>query len=440
MTVASFCNDMLLLAVFMLVGFFFRETVKPLQKLFLPSSLIGGLLLLLLGQQAVGLVQVPESFGAMPGVLIDIVMASLVFGVSFNREKIRSYLDYSCVTMASYGMQLFLGVGLGSLLAKLWPGLPVGWGVMGVFSFHGGHGTAAAAAAAFEKLGVEGNMAVGMVLSTFGLIWAMVVGMAVVNYGVRKNWGTYVREPKKQPGYFFGGVLPADRRAAAGHTVTTSISINHLALQVSWLLAALFLGRKVFDFLGNYFSFIAVLPSVLRGVFGGAILWQILKVTGLDRYVDIKTIKLISGFVLEIVVFTAMATMDLEFVSTYIVPVLIYTFVLCALTIPLIFYLAYRFCGDEWFEKACMAFGAATGNTSTGLALVRAVDPDSQSSAGDTHGVYSTIMAWKDIFVGLAPMWLMSGVALTMGVGLAIMAASLVIGFTCFNRRKRDKR
>ena len=84
------------------------------------------------------------------------------------------YLDYTCVPMTAYGMQMAVGALLGFLLTKLWPGLPEGWGVMGVFSFHGGHGTAAAAAATFEKLGIDGNMAVGMVLSTFGLIVAMV--------------------------------------------------------------------------------------------------------------------------------------------------------------------------------------------------------------------------------------------------------------------------
>ena len=42
MTVASLCNDILVLAVFLLVGFFVRELCKPLQKLFLQSSLIGG--------------------------------------------------------------------------------------------------------------------------------------------------------------------------------------------------------------------------------------------------------------------------------------------------------------------------------------------------------------------------------------------------------------
>ena len=341
------------------------------------------------------------------------------------------------MTMASYGMQMCLGVGIGWLLAKLWPGLPQGWGVMGVFSFHGGHGTAAAAGAAFERYGIYGNMSVGMVLSTFGLIVAMSVGMIMVNYGIRRGWSSYVKEPGKQPDHFYGGLLPPERRMPVGSTVTASIGINHLALQASWLLAALFLGRFCFSLLGGVFPFFDTLPSVLHGVFGGALLWQLLKLLKLDGYVDLKTVKLISGFLLEVVVFTAMATLDLEFVSAYIVPVLIYTLLLCGLTVPLIYILAWRFCRDEWFEKACMAFGAATGNTSTGLALVRAADPDAQSSAGDTHGVYSTIMSWKDMFVGLTPMWLTSGIGLTMGVGAAIFAGSIVIGYVFFDRRKR---
>ena len=179
------------------------------------------------------------------------------------------------------------------------------------------------------------------------------------------------------------------------------------------------------------------LPSVLRGVFGGAVLWQILKMTKLDKYVDLKTIKLISGFLLEIVVFTAMATLDVEFVSTYIAPILIYTLVMVVLTVPIVLFSAYRFCKTEWFEKAMMAFGAATGNTATGLALVRAVDPESQSSAGDTHGVYTTLTCWKDAFVGLAPVWILSGVVLTTGVGAALMVGFFIFGFVFFDRRRR---
>ena len=89
--------------MFILLGFFVREFVKPLQKLFLPASLVGGLVMLAVGQQGLGLITVPKVLGSVPGVLIDIVMVSLVFGVSFNRKMLHSYLDYVCLPCLPMG-------------------------------------------------------------------------------------------------------------------------------------------------------------------------------------------------------------------------------------------------------------------------------------------------------------------------------------------------
>ena len=91
-----------------------------------------------------------------------------------------------------------------------------------------------------------------------------------------------------------------------------------------------------------------------------------------------------------------MATLDIDLISTYIVPIVVYTAICCALTLAIALGFCKLFCKDEWFEKAIMAFGVGTGNTATGLALVRAVDPDSNSSAPDNHGVYSAVMCWKE--------------------------------------------
>ena len=88
MTVASLFSDMILIGVFMLAGFFVREIVKPIQKLFLPASLIGGLLALILGQQMLGLVEIPESFSKFSNVLIAPIMAALLFGVTINKKKV----------------------------------------------------------------------------------------------------------------------------------------------------------------------------------------------------------------------------------------------------------------------------------------------------------------------------------------------------------------
>ena len=132
-----------------------------------------------------------------------------------------------------------------------------------------------------------------------------------------------------------------------------------------------------------------------------------------------------------------MATLNLKFIATYALALAIYSIVLTALTVPLVLFCAKTFAQEEWFEKAVMCFGAATGNTSTGLALVRAIDPDSQSHAGDSHGVYSTLMSWKDAFVGLTPIWLMSGVGLTAGVGAAIFVVFMACGFIFFNTHRK---
>ena len=172
----------------------------------------------------------------------------------------------------------------------------------------------------------------------------------------------------------------------------------------------------------------------IQGILGGAIVWNVAKAVKLDRYIDVKTIKHVSGFLLEVVVLTAMATLDIDLISTYIVPIVVYTAICCALTLAIALGFCKLFCKDEWFEKAIMAFGVGTGNTATGLALVRAVDPDSNSSAPDNHGVYSAVMCWKEAFAGLVPMWTMTGVGMTMGVGGAMFAICIIVGCILFVR------
>ncbi len=433
MTVKSLFNDMLIIALFMLAGYFVRQLIKPLQRLFLPASLIGGLVALILGQQCLGLIEIPESFSSFSNVLIAPIMAALLFGVTITKDKVVGYLDYIFVEQGIYGMQMALGALIGMILSGIWTGLPLGWGTLSQFAFQGGHGNAAAAGEAYLENGIEGNVSVGMVLATFGLIVAMTFGMIIVNIGVRKGWATFVKDPTSQPDSYYGGPLPEDKRTAVGHLTTSSIAINHLAFQGAWLLIAVLGGNKLFGFLGQFIPIVNSFPSLTYSIVGGALVWNIAKAVKLDKYIDVKLIHHISGFLLEVVVLTAMATLDLELVSTYIVPILILTLILVGITILMAFGLSYLFCKDQWFEKALMAYGVGTGNTATGLALVRAVDPDSQSTAPDTHGIYSAVCSWKEIFISLVPMWTVSGATMmVVGVGGLMCGICVVLGLVLF--------
>jgi len=437
MTVASLYNDLLIFGLLLLAGFAARELIKPIRKLFLPASLIGGCIGLILGQQCLKVIEIPASFSSFSGTLINVMLTGIVFGVTVNRKKITSYLDYSFANQSVYGMQMCLGPIIGLVLAKIWTGLPESWGIMGLFAFHGGHGTAATAGTLFAELGVEENQTAGAVLATIGLIVAMVVGMAVINFGIRKGWTKYIREPSKQPDWFFGGPLPEDKRASIGSTVTNSIGINHLALQTSWLFLSYFVGKILIQGVTILWSGASNIPSMLYGILGALIVWPTLVKCKLDKYVDKKTINQICSLCMEVTVLTVVATLNLKFIAANILPIIIYSVIICGLTLFMAFFLPYCFAEDEWFEKGCMIFGHTTGTGATGFALLRAVDPDSQSSVGDAHGVYSALSCWQNVFPAVVPIWMMSGIAVTSGIGFIMFAVCVLVGFGYFARKKR---
>lgn len=438
MTVKSIFNDLLLMFAFLIIGFIIRTLVKPLRKIFLPASIIGGVILLVLGQQVLNVVTVPESFSSFSGVLIDLIMCALVFGITFNLDKLKSYLDYTLIAFGMFGMQIAIGPLVAAGLNKIWPGMPEGWGIMGVFSFYGGHGTAASAGGVFEQLGVADNLALGMIFATIGLIAAIVVGMVFVNIGVRKKQAAFLKDGDTSADKSFITLLKPEDRKPIGMERVAPVSINNLAFQTALLCTALFIGRLIFKGLGLLSPFFNSLPSMLHGIVGGFIAWQLISLLGLKEYVDKKMVNNISGFCLEIVILTAISTIKLSLVSQFFVPILIYSVVVIALTALVIFVFAKRCCKNEWFEKALMMFGMGTGSTATGLALVRTVDPQSQSCAGDAHGVFATVNLFSKFFPALLPAMIIASLWSVVGIGAAFMVGGLVLALVLFGRKKAE--
>ncbi len=436
MEVKAVYNDLIIIGLFLFAGFMIREHCRVLQKLFIPASLIGGVVALLLGPQVLDLVPIPKTFGKYPGSMVNIVMAAISFGISLNKKSATNMLDYTPFLHSIYSMQMWVGIVLGVVIEFGWPGLFKGWGSFGVFCFEGGHGNAAAAARVFANYGINEAMSVGMLLATFGLVLAMVVGMILANWGIRKGYASYVKEVAVQPAYFYGGPQPKEKQQPIGHSVTAGFNINHLALQFMWLAISISIGRVLVNGLGLVWKGASMMPGMVQGIVGSMILWPILQKIKLDRFVDLKIIKQISGFCLEIIILTATATLKLDFLATYIVPLVLFTGIMMVLTGGMIFFVGKRTLDYEWFEKCMMAFGVCMGNSATGMALVRAVDPDNVSVAPASHGLYNTIFCWKHAFPALIPIWIQTGYALPVGIGMVMCFGCLAVSFLYFGRHK----
>ena len=437
MTFASLLTDMQLLGALMILGFIVREFCKPIQKLYIPTSMLAGFIALLLGQQVLGVLEIPKSFGSYAGALIGVVLTCIVFGITFDKERLRNYVDYTCICIAIWGMQLLVGLPLGDFLAKIWPGLPEGWGLLGVFSFWGGHGTAGAAGTALEKLGSEGALGMGMILSTLGLMAAVTVGMVMVNWGIRKGYAAYTKVPASGYDPTLGGVLPKDKQKPIGVTRVSTSGINALIFQFAMIMFCMWFGGIIIKGLALVYAPIGHINSMVYGMLGAAIVRYFMWKTKTDGYLDKAAVNNISGMTLDIIIISAVATIKLSLVTTFIVPILIYTILVLGMTMAIGIFFCKHCCKHEWFEKACCLFGMASGAVPTGLALVRAVDPDGKSSAPDAQRIASSFFSpvFGTMPVILPALYMAGQMVYCLGIGVGLGIVPLAIAWILFARK-----
>lgn len=439
MTLASLFMDVMVLCLLLMAGFILREFIRPLQRWFLPSSVLAGVIGLIIGPQVLGLIEIPAVFSDFNSVMMRIIMTCVVMGVTFSGKRLIAHMDYALANVFLYGAQMIVGVLIMLAVAQVWPGMPEGWGILGTFAYFGSHGGVAAAGGVLEELGSDGAVGIGMILATGGLIVSMVVGMPVLNYGVRKGWATFVKEPQKQPEHFYRGIMPKENRESIGETTTATISINPLAFHLGIIMLAYALGLGIFTLLIKFVPVLSKVNAMLYGLVGGLLLWQLMTATKTSGYVDKKILNQISGFCLEILICGSIATLQLDLVAKYLLPLLLHIGVSCTLTIVFCLWFFKKVHNPEWFEKCLMVIGTCTGSSPNGLALVRAIDPESKSCVPEAHGVYNAVFWWNNLLTPILPAVIIASGAVTlMGIASLFVIGAVILMFVLFGRKKKE--
>ena len=233
---AEYFDALILFGLLLIAGVVIRELVPPLQKLLFPASLIGGFLGLILGQQVLGLIEIPTAiFTDVTSFGMRIMMACVPIGVSISAKRIYEHLDFTFTNMTLYGSQMVFGVLLGALFCNIWPELPQGRGLMGVAAYFGSHGNIPIVSEVIDPTGAMGAQSMGMVLATLGVLFAIIPGMIIANYGVRHGWAAFTHDLASQPKYFYRGTLPEENgKAWAKPPSTPATSPASPCSWVSW--------------------------------------------------------------------------------------------------------------------------------------------------------------------------------------------------------------
>lgn len=384
------------------LGHFLRMKVKLFQKLYLPSCVIGGLLGLLIIQFAgASGFSVPESYTAgwskLPSFLINIVFACLFLGVTIPKI---SALWKSAGIQLCYGQivawgQYVVGIGVVLAAAAIWGsyfGLPEAFGGVLPVGFEGGHGTAAGMGPVFAERGWAAGKDFALASATGGIICAIVVGMMLVNWAVRRGHVVKRTESAELIEDNTICVIPIDKRRSAGKLTISSDAIETFSFHIVIVGIAIFLGVLIKEGLILIQSFVPYLEkhSLLSSfplfplcMIGGLIVQKLDDLFDKSKLIDLGLTKRIQNSALDFLVVAAIATIKWKVIVAGIVPLLILIGIGIAWNVFCVLFLARRIFNDAWFERAIAEMGQSMGVTATGLLLLRVVDPDYETPAAD---------------------------------------------------------
>jgi len=412
---------LLYLGIFLLLGKWLRVRVKWLQNLFLPSSIIGGFLALLLGPQVLGkllgLFVSSDSFwiqGIIPGGVIEVwktlpgLMISVVFATLFIGSTIPSIPKIWRLAgpQISFGWaigwgQYVIGVLLAILVITPFFGLPPMAGALIEISFEGGHGTAAGLAGTFEKLGFPEAYDLSIGLATVGLLSGLVIGIILINWAVRRKKTKIIKNVEGFSKLKKQGIMEFENREPAAKMTVRPESIEPLSFHFAIVGLAVLAGYLLLQLLVWVESvtwgaitdseFMTYIPLFPLAMIGGIIVQLVFSKMDQSEIVDRHMINRIQGFALDVLIVSAIGTISLDVIGSHIIPFLLLAITGIAWNVFGVLVLAPRIIPSYWFERAIGDFGQSTGVTATGLLLMRVVDPDNESPALESFG-YKQLM------------------------------------------------
>ena len=375
----------------LVAGKFVRLRIPLLQRLYLPSSVIGG---------AIGLAVItafgdridPEITGAMrkvPGFLINVVFATLFLGTrmpSMRRVFELAFPQLVLGQIIAWG-QYVVGLGLSGFVLSRLCDVPPCFGNLIEVGFEGGHGTVGGMTESFVAEGWSDGAALGFTVATAGMVVGIVVGMALINWAHRKGIVSEVVPFDRRGVRERLGVHARRSRPAAGFQTVMSDSIDSLAWHLAIVGVSIAIGVGLLELLRlTGWKVFHAFPLFPLCMIGGILLQLAAKAVRKSLIIDHGQMERISGAALDFLVVSAVATISLKVVAAHLVPLIVLIAAGAAWSVFAVLWFGPRCMKEAWFERAIADFGQATGVTATGLMLLRTVDPDSKTCAAASFG------------------------------------------------------
>lgn len=377
------------LSFLLLIGVLFRSKIKIFQKLFIPSSVIAGMLGLLLNPNIFPIFQgviKKEWYSILklvPGVLIIPIVISIPLGLNITKGIKKDSINMGLILFIITFFQLFLGYlvnfifvlnGKSNLYKTFGAELNAG--------FAGGHGTAGMIGRTVKDLNVDYwgiAQGVATTIATFGLVFGIIIGIYLINIGCRKGYTEKLKSLSNISNSLIKGYEKnIEKQSTFGRETMLSTSVDTLAYHCAIIFSVCGLSMILVDIFKAYkiplFSKLSVWSLGMLLMF---FIWKVMKKFDLQWSIDGKVKGKLTGMLTEYAIISAVATIPLTTIVKYFIPILIVSLLGFIGTWFLIFSLSKRyFYKNYYYERGLALFGTSTGVFLTGLLLLRVCDPE----------------------------------------------------------------
>ena len=426
------------IAAVLLIAIFLRQVIKPIRKTMLPVAVLGGFILLI--AKEIGIVNLDENLlSALTyhGIALGFIAMSLrnpVKREAGDESKVgfRSGAVIVSTYMIQGGTGLIITIGLA---LTVMPNMFRAAGLLLPMGFGQGPGQANNIGASYQSLGFEGGHSFGLAIAAAGYIVACIVGVIILN--ILRNRGDIAVSEER--GHVF---LRDDHLDEGGESSDVSESIDKLSVQLAMIIivylvtyaatAGLTGGiAKISEGLAGTvntllwgFNFIigSALAILLR-----VILEKLRKKGAIKRrYQDNYLLNRLSGAFFDIMIVAGIGCINIEDIRGLVLP---FVMLVVAGTIVTWFHLRWvckAVYGDYYYQGLISMYGMLTGTISSGVLLLREIDPQLETPAANNLVVGSSF----GILLG-APVLILVGLAakspMMCFVTLGLAAAYLLI-------------
>ena len=442
-----------LLAGAILLANYLRARFTFVRKSMMPIAVLGGFLLLLF--RYVGIVPIDGELMEMlvyHGIALGFIAMSLrVPDKTSEKQGDLTGLKSGAIIVSSYLVQGVTGLVITLFLGYTFmPSLFKASGLLLPMGYGQGPGQANNVGSTYEALGFTGGRSFGLSIAAAGYLVACVVGVILLNILARQKKVRPAARAERSPDVSF--FQDKDE-------IPVSDSIDKLSVQIAMVLLvylATFLAS--WGLTSGIASLSAGLAKTLNSLIWGfnfiigsalAILLRVLLEAGKKKglikrqYQNNYLLNRISGFFFDIMIVAGIASINLEDLRGLWIPFILLAAAGGGVTWLHLKRVCRKVYPDYYYEGLISMYGMLTGTISSGVLLLRELDPGLSTPAannlviGSSYGI--VLGAPILVLVGLAPKsdlmcWL------TMLIAAAYLAALLILIDKAHRREKAKKK